>query len=187
MKTVGLGVVCAIALVAAQAAHASPLLNFTFSFTDTTDAPGNGGGTVTGEVFGLTNNATGAASDVVITSYPALYNGLIPSAPFDIGAAGSYGSNTFTVANGVITSSVLTVFDPLAGGTDVSLQLDTSGDGGFPGLLSYNAMMTGYQTNTQYNSTVTYQVADAPEPGSLALLGSGLVALLTLRRRRPIA
>ena len=38
--------------------------NFTFSFTGVA-------GTVTGEITGLQNNATGSATEVLITSYPA--------------------------------------------------------------------------------------------------------------------
>ncbi len=55
-------------------------LNFDFSFTNTI---GNTAGTVTGEVFGLVNNATVAATDVIITSYPSVMTGL-PAAPFSV-------------------------------------------------------------------------------------------------------
>jgi hypothetical protein len=46
--------------------------NFTFSFTD------QGVGTVTGEIFGLQNNATSPATEVLITSYPSTILGTIP-------------------------------------------------------------------------------------------------------------
>jgi hypothetical protein len=69
--------------------------NFIFSFSDAA-------GTVTGEITGLQNNATGSATKVLITSYPALL-GSIP----DLIATDWAGQflNSFTETNGVITDA----------------------------------------------------------------------------------
>src|ERR1035437_4555091 len=49
--------------------------NFTFSFTDNVTGTPNVDGTVTGEIFGLTNDwVSRAATSIVITSYPAGLN-----------------------------------------------------------------------------------------------------------------
>lgn len=70
------------AVVSALALAPSPsvALDFSFSFTNTI---GNTAGTVTGVVKGLLNNATTAATDVIITSYPSAMTGL-PPAPFSV-------------------------------------------------------------------------------------------------------
>ena len=58
-------------ILSAGKAQAGPLLDFTFSFTDTT---GGVSGTVTGEILGLSDNSTGAATDVLIESHAAALN-----------------------------------------------------------------------------------------------------------------
>jgi hypothetical protein len=62
------------------ASSPSSALDFAFSFTNSI---GNTAGTVTGVVTGLLNNATTAATDVMITSYPSAMTGL-PPAPFSV-------------------------------------------------------------------------------------------------------
>jgi hypothetical protein len=44
--------------------------DFSFSFTNDI---GNVAGTVTGEILGLTDNSTGAATDVIIESFPSAF------------------------------------------------------------------------------------------------------------------
>src|SRR5271170_3031461 len=63
MTVLGAGLV---GLMHPTAAHAVPL-DFMFSFSNTVGAVN---GTVTGEIFGLTDNATGPASNVILDSYP---------------------------------------------------------------------------------------------------------------------
>ena len=113
-----------IAPLSAQAA-----LNFDFSFTGT---DGTVPGTVTGEVFGLTDNATSSPTDVVITGYPAAITGLLP-APWDLFTVPGYefGENGledhFTVSGGAVTNAAFgeftaadqTILDLGYGGLDV--------------------------------------------------------------------
>jgi hypothetical protein len=81
MRNLLLAAGMALMLTGSTTAHA---LEFDFSFSDDGSfAPFNLSGTVTGEITGLTDNATGlAAAHVYIDSYPAgLVSGL--TTPFD--------------------------------------------------------------------------------------------------------
>jgi len=98
-------------------------LNFMFSFTDTDPAGGpnctncNVPGTVTGEIFGLTEG-TSAAVDLQIFSTPDYPVGGPPA--FDAFAGGNWFSpiaNTFTVSSGVITSWTFEANGVGSGGT----------------------------------------------------------------------
>ena len=76
------------------AAAQATLLDFTFSFTGTVP-PGDVAGTVTGEIFGLTEGATSSATNVIVDSYPA---GLgLPSPPQTVFS--NRAANTFTVSS----------------------------------------------------------------------------------------
>jgi hypothetical protein len=78
------------------------LLDFTFSLTGTVP-PGTVAGTVTGEIFGLTEGATGPAANVIVTSYPAGLGLPIPPQPITFTLVNT---NDFTVsAAGVITDA----------------------------------------------------------------------------------
>jgi hypothetical protein len=83
-------------------------LTFDFSFTNT--APGVTPGTVTGEIVGLSDNATSAATAVIINSYPSAL-GTIPtpinlfSYPLIAGNPNSIAANSFSVSGGQITAS----------------------------------------------------------------------------------
>ncbi len=103
----------AFALVGTTGAHAGAL-SFDFSFSN------NGkfsfpsiDGEVTGEIVGLTNNATSAASQVYVFTYPSGL-GSSPATPFDATTL-PVSSNSFTVVDGVITSGSFFASDgPLA-------------------------------------------------------------------------
>lgn len=158
-----------------SSAHAG--LNFDFSFTNT---KGYDSGTVTGEIFGLTDNSTSAATDVVIDSYPTAL--LLPGTPWDIFNTTGFtlvdNENSFTVADGVVTAADFYIQDGsvvflLNGYAAESALSDASGKNdvvngrGFPGI-----------TFTAASSST-----NAPEPASIALLLSGLFGLRLIRRR----
>ncbi|WP_414529543.1 hypothetical protein [Nodularia chucula] len=86
----------AVGLCAINTSKASAL-NFSFSFSNNA---GNTNGTVTGTIFGLTDNATSAATQIIIDSFPAALgtpvDGLIATNWNVLG-------NSFTVANGALT------------------------------------------------------------------------------------
>jgi hypothetical protein len=89
-------------------------VNFDFSFGNNSVDGGTVAGNVTGEIFGLTNNATSSASNVVVLSYPVGVTGL-PATPFsasdyaaDLGQP--LGTNSFTVTNDVITGGAFQIY-----------------------------------------------------------------------------
>jgi hypothetical protein len=175
MTILGVGL---IGLMHPTASHAGPL-DFMFSFSNTV---GNVNGTVTGEIFGLTDNATGPASNVVVDGYPA---GLgLPTPPITVFMMQN--PNIFTVSNATVTAAdFLAVAVP-----SVLLRLNWS-------ALGINEL--SHQTTTGDQATfneegfagVTYTPVSVPAPllatgrvaASVTLLATGLATLWPLRRR----
>jgi hypothetical protein len=160
-----------IGLMHPTASHAGPL-DFMFSFTGTVP-PGNVAGTVTGEIFGLTNNATGPASNVIVDSDP----GLDIPAPRPL-IFSDQAFNSFTVVNGAIT---LADYTANASNALAALALDN----GSLNLL-INTELVLFVENVDGFAGATYTlIQSTPEPSSVTLLGTGLgfAALWLLRRR----
>lgn len=162
-----------LALAASGQAQA---LDFTFNVTNTL---GNVSGSFSGIVYGLTDNATGPATDVVVTSFPASLDSVVGSAPIDfLGTDWMVKTNSFTVTDGQITAggfqSDYTVGEGYAyldlGSDDNALELDNN---------YYNAYIytSSGIAKDNFNSYAT------PEPTTLALAGLGGAALL-LRKRK---
>jgi hypothetical protein len=145
--------------------------NFTFSFTNT---DGNVSGTVTGEIIGLTNG-TGAASEVIITSYPSFFAADPDLAsPLTVVAA-----NSFTEVGGSITAYNYNVSS--ADGDTLFALISTgipktAGDTG--GLVTdYTGPMEDV-----FASTVTFTATPEPSTVSLMLIGVGMLGLVTRKR-----
>jgi hypothetical protein len=152
------------------------VLDFTFSFSNTN---GNVSGTVTGEIFGLMDNATGPATNVIVDSYPA---GLgLPAPPLTIFSGVT--ENLFTVSAGEITAA-----DYLAVTINNGLSLNSGGN--------LNALVNGPAGKTVLNaggfSGATYTPVSVPAPllatgpvaASVTLLATGLATLWPWCRRR---
>ena len=147
--------------------------DFTFSFSGD---PALGAGLVTGEVFGLMNNATSAASRVTVATntagyaVPITYQG---DDPFTF-------TNSFTETAGKITEAN---FSSLEFSSFTDLQLNFEGSNSLDGLGAETANDAGLNGIT-FAPAAT--VSAAPEPGTWALmmLGVGFIGWALRYRRR---
>jgi len=112
--------------VALSALPASAL-NVPFAFTNLS---GNVAGTVTGELQGLTDNDTGPATAVIITSFPAGLNSVFGAAPINAVLWNQQFENSFTVHNGLVVAGSFYAAQTF-NGNDVGGQLYINGSGGY--------------------------------------------------------
>lgn len=166
---------CAL-LLSAWVSSANATLIFDFSFTDIA----NGDIDVTGEILGLENNATGAASAVNIISN---------SGGFGIGEyIGNPEYNLFTVVDNEITS-----FDFLAFGVFNTAPQVTSSS--FRILDAYGERYIGMSNDSRgisaanvklQNFVVSLRTVNVSEPGTFILLSLGIAGLCLSRRKKSL-
>jgi hypothetical protein len=111
---------CALAL-ASIPAHA---LSFNFSFTNDLPIGHNVQGTVTGQIDGLVDNTSSAATHVIVDSYPAAVP-LGIAAPFDAISSGIVTANLFTVSSGAIQTVAFQSQAQIATPNNFFLHLET--------------------------------------------------------------
>jgi hypothetical protein len=189
-------VVTAVAAVFASATPSNGL-TFDFSFTNS-GTPGTTAGTVTGEIFGLTNNTTSAATAIIINGYPSALGDIhkpinLFSYPLIAGNPNSIATNSFTVSGGQITA-----VDFYADG-----QCLPSAPCGYAPLFLYlvsatssssyvfgaSDPLTGISNGAVVSDSITFasaspSVAATPLPAALPLYATGLGALALLRWHR---
>lgn len=150
---------------------------FDFSFTFSNRSLSDPGGTVTGIVRGLTDNATSAASSVEITGN---------TGGFGLGEyVGNPDFNSWTVAGGVITDYFFVGFGAANTAPDVTcciLALDSSSGNG---TALHNDPGFGSYTFDPKSITFTRLQTAVPEPEMSWLLGVAAVGIgASVRRGR---
>jgi hypothetical protein len=167
-----------------SSANAATIL---FSFSND-PSWGNVSGTVTGEIDGLVDNSTSAATAVIIDSYPA---GLVLSGtyttPFDVLAwsGGTIGENSFTLSGGVLIDGNFSIFS--ANGINDQLYLNSQCCGGvgtnFLDIGSNDTLYVWNRNGIGPTGVTFSSTSGVPEPASEMLVGTGVLGLLFLRRK----
>jgi hypothetical protein len=165
--------------------------NFTFSFTNTI---GNVSGTVSVEIMGLTNNATGPASQVILLGYPASLDPQVAAAGTNVTNWGFQIANLFTETSGVLVGEDF-VASNIAGGTVEALLLDniTPPPVSSPlnpspiDFLGYGPLFAPANPLPFVKAVETVPPiagATTPEPTSKLLFVTGLLGLVLVVRRK---
>ena len=159
-------------MLASLVALISPVRALDFYFTfDGLVTGGPGSGTVSGEIFGLQDNATSQPTSIVVTSAPF---GVLP-VTFDSPFIG-----TFTVNSGMLTDGSMNAQDDPGDSSFYQLILSNSDNTFYydtPFLDHYNI------SNNGGFAGVTYTPAAVPEPSNYGLLICTAVGLLVGGRR----
>ena len=145
-------------------------LDLEFSFT------GSAGDTITGIIYGLTDNAQSSASDVVLLSVPTAAVDFPPEPNGQFSFAndlpGRFSSNSVNLLNGVVEN--------------IDIEYRYNYDTLFV-LLNYYSVLedSDWATGGYSNYTLSLPTfSTVPEPGSALIAFSALFSLAGLRRRR---
>lgn len=173
----------ALALITATSTASA--LTFKFSFENTSGAES---GSLTGRIFGLSDNATGAASSIIIDSFPSAVGTL--QAGNDVTLWNLQVFNSFTVLNGQITASSFaaqeTAFPTNTFCLDASINcIGFTADQGSTGVSALVVQNGSNIANGGGFASITYtNISDVPLPAGGVLVMSGIAGLAGLKRRK---
>jgi hypothetical protein len=157
--------------------------DFSFSFTSTSSDPGTVPGTVTGEILGLTNNATGPATEVLIMSFPSGLNSVLGSGPINAMLWDQQYQNSFTESGGQVTAGGFWAQDTI-NGRSVGAQLYINGGGPYNFLnLDGTDLLYVWGDNGFAAANIKPLGSPTPEPSSF-LLALGFAGVLGAFRRK---
>jgi hypothetical protein len=181
MRTTLLMVLAVTMLAAEGPVQASQIFDFSF-----TNDGGNVSGTVTGRILGLNDNSTGPASHVLIDSFPGALSGL-GAAPIDTALWNFPIVNSFTVTGGIVTAADFLVENDSPSSVD-ALGINEHDDFNVNRLLSVDKSTFAEPEIISRGGLsaahVTLAPSSTPEPATITLLGTAVVAIGALRLRR---
>jgi hypothetical protein len=195
MMRIVLSGVLSVAMLAATAGQTQASQTFDFSFTSSANPNGYVLGTVTGEVvLPFNGDGTGAATEVLIDSFPSALDPFPPPTPFLITPISQPFpdgvQNTFVVTGGNVSYANFLGADYYWTGTPpwgITLNLDPNGPSA---LLSYLSPPPTNQTDIGAPVQFVPAPSPTPEPASIPLLVSGFLTAggfgLVRRRRRAV-
>ena len=181
-------VVTAVGILLSCAASRADTFTFTFS-----EDPlyGNVGGTVSGEIFGLVNNSTTAATEVLIQDYPSAFDftGMPPINATDLE---NQIENSFTVVDDqIVAGSFYAYNQPNPSQFGISLSLNYPGTNtnnltaiDFSGVNG-SAVLADIAGLEGLNISYVPDVPDVPEPDMFAAIAVLIVGAIGFRRRMP--
>lgn len=153
--------------------------DFDFSIPNT---DGTISGTITGEIFGLTDDGTATlATEVLITGYPAGDASIIGSSSLNTTSWDEQIGNDFTETGGSITSAYFWAIDGTNPDTpELVIEVGEADGFGIPGTTTGT-----FNENGADGITFT---AVSPEPGTISLMmtGVGLLGMMVVLRKRKV-
>ncbi len=171
-----------VLLAASFSAQAALVFNFSI-----TNAFGSVSGTVTGTIYGLTDNSTGAATSVTIDTFPSGLDSIFGSGPIDATLWDVQSENSFTVVDGLVTTGRFYAWELVDYSYSTAAQLFINASSGAFNFVNIDGDITRFVWGENGFAAANIVPADinaVSEPASIALLGIALAGLGWSRRSK---